>query len=67
MVVMKRFDEGRSAYSRLLEPQGGRAGGVVALLPLLGIAVAFTPEGVPGCTVPGASEAVQAMAIEGLT
>jgi hypothetical protein len=67
MVVMKRFDEGGIALSRLPEPQVGRAGGVVALLPLIGIAVAFTPEGAPGCTVPGASEAVHAIAIEGLT
>jgi predicted metal-binding membrane protein len=35
--------------------------GIAALLVVLGLAVAFTPESVPGLTLPGSPEAVQAM------
>ena len=38
--------------------------GIAVLLAVLGIAVAFAPEQVPGLTIPGSPEAVEAMGMD---
>ena len=49
------------ATEKLLPWRTGATRGIAVLLAVLGIALAFAPEDVPGLTVPGSSEAAPAM------
>ncbi len=49
------------AVEKLLPWPTAATRGIAVLLALLGIAVAFAPEDVPGLTVPGSSDAAPAM------
>jgi hypothetical protein len=49
------------AAEKLLPWKRIAGGGIAVLLLVLGLAVAFTPESVPGLTLPGSPQAMRAM------
>jgi predicted metal-binding membrane protein len=53
------------AIEKLLPWKAVANRGIAMLLVVLGLAVAFAPEDVPGLTLPGSPEAMQAMGMEG--
>jgi predicted metal-binding membrane protein len=55
------FIAGLIALEKLLPSKALANRGIAVLLLALGLAVAFTPESVPGLTVPGSTEAMRAM------
>jgi predicted metal-binding membrane protein len=55
------FIAGLIALEKLLPSKALANRGIAVLLLVLGLAVAFTPESVPGLTVPGSPEAMRAM------
>jgi predicted metal-binding membrane protein len=64
-IVWMAFVAALIAAERLLPWKGTAVRAVAVVLAVLGIAVAFAPEKVPGLTIPGAPDAMPAMTMGG--